>query len=239
MKKEKIKVGCCGFAEARRKYFKEFRCVEIQKTFYQLPRIETAYKWREEAPQGFIYTMKAWQLITHEATSPTYRRLTEKIPDAMKSDVGSFKPTQAVMEALKRTVEFAEAVGAAVIVFQCPASFTESNENVRNLERFLTRLPRGKFEYAWEPRGNWKHDTISRICKDYDIIHCVDPFVAKALYGKFLYLRLHGVSGYRYSYTDADLRFLKGLVANKVGFMLFNNVTMLDDARRFQRLISS
>jgi uncharacterized protein YecE (DUF72 family) len=66
-----IKVGCCGFVVAQKKYFSLFDLIEIQQSFYQMPKIETAQKWHSAAPAGFQFTMKAWQLITHEPSSPT------------------------------------------------------------------------------------------------------------------------------------------------------------------------
>ena len=78
----KTKVGCCGFVVSQQEYFQLFNLIEIQNTFYQLPRLQTAEKWRATAPQGFEFTMKAWQLITHEPSSPTYRRLKSKIDPA-------------------------------------------------------------------------------------------------------------------------------------------------------------
>jgi len=83
-----VRVGCCGFSMARVEYYRRFPVVEIQQTFYNLPRIATAERWCREAlacrprngPADFEFTMKAWQLITHEASSPTYRRLRKAIP---------------------------------------------------------------------------------------------------------------------------------------------------------------
>jgi hypothetical protein len=43
--------------------------VEVQHTFYQSPQISTLKKWPKEAPPDFEFTLKAWQLITHTATS--------------------------------------------------------------------------------------------------------------------------------------------------------------------------
>ncbi len=43
---QKVKVGCCGFPTAQKKYFELFTVVEIQKTFYQIPEIKTAEMWR-------------------------------------------------------------------------------------------------------------------------------------------------------------------------------------------------
>ncbi|NIN51751.1 MAG: DUF72 domain-containing protein, partial [Nitrososphaeria archaeon] len=69
-----VKVGCCGFPGSRKGYFNDFNLVEIQQTFYKMPRLETAQRWRQEAPNEFEFTLKAWQLITHPPTSPTYRK---------------------------------------------------------------------------------------------------------------------------------------------------------------------
>ena len=66
-----MKVGCCGFATAQEKYFQAFSCVEIDSSFYQLPKVETAARWRAAAPPDFEFAIKAWQVITHRATSRT------------------------------------------------------------------------------------------------------------------------------------------------------------------------
>jgi uncharacterized protein YecE (DUF72 family) len=46
-------------------YVRHFDTVEINATFYRLPRLETFERWREVAPKGFIYAVKAGRLITH------------------------------------------------------------------------------------------------------------------------------------------------------------------------------
>jgi uncharacterized protein YecE (DUF72 family) len=63
-----VKVGCCGFAGSQGRCFRDFRLVEVQQTFYEPPRVTTAERWRAKAPADFEFTLKAWQLITHEAT---------------------------------------------------------------------------------------------------------------------------------------------------------------------------
>lgn len=66
-----LKIGCCGFGQARTRYYERFPVVEVQKTFYQPPLARTLDRWRAEAPSGFAFTLKAWQPITHPASSPT------------------------------------------------------------------------------------------------------------------------------------------------------------------------
>jgi len=46
----KVKVGCCGFPRGMKHYFSQFRLVEVQQTFYKPPQVETALKWRQQAP---------------------------------------------------------------------------------------------------------------------------------------------------------------------------------------------
>jgi len=58
----RIKAGCCGFAVkgGAKAYYNLFKVIELQSTFYKLPKIQTARKWKEEAPQDFEFVVKAW-----------------------------------------------------------------------------------------------------------------------------------------------------------------------------------
>jgi uncharacterized protein YecE (DUF72 family) len=237
MKERQIKVGCCGFAAAQKKYFELFKVIEIQQTFYQLPEIRTAEKWRLAAPSGFEFTMKAWQLITHVPSSPTYRRLRERIDPAKADRYGGFRATAEVMAAWKRTAEFARTLGASIIVFQCPASFKALAQNVKNLKTFFTKIDRKGFLFAWEPRGAWPPDLIRRLCEALDLIHCVDPFKNEPLFGGVDYYRLHGAADYIYTYTDRELDALLKKISEKPTYVMFNNNTMKDDALRFMEML--
>jgi uncharacterized protein YecE (DUF72 family) len=119
----RVKVGCCGFPGSRKGYFRKFKLVEVQQTFYKMPRLETAQRWRQEAPAGFEFTLKAWQLITHPITSPTYRKAGIKVPQSVGGHYGFFRPSDEVRQAWEETRRFAQALEAKVILFQCPASF--------------------------------------------------------------------------------------------------------------------
>ena len=72
-----LHIGTCGFPVARKKYAKEFKVVEIQKTFYTPIKEETAKNWREEVPENFEFTMKAPQTITHPPNSPIVYQIQE------------------------------------------------------------------------------------------------------------------------------------------------------------------
>jgi len=233
-----IKVGCCGFAVARRKYYDNFEVVEIQKVFYQFPKLETILKWREEAPKGFEFTLKAPQLITHLPSSPTYRKLGYSIPDKEKANYGFFKPTDEVFEAWEKTQKIAQLLEANIVIFQMPPSFHPTPENKRNMRNFFRKIKRQGLLLVWEPRGDWDGKEIRSLCSQLGLVHCVDPFRAEALSGEFVYFRLHGIVDYRYRYTDRDLRKLKVKCEEKKEvYCMFNNVYMFEDATRFKKMV--
>ncbi|MGC8793624.1 MAG: DUF72 domain-containing protein, partial [Bryobacteraceae bacterium] len=161
-------VGCCGWAGARARYYEQFPVVELQETFYQLPSVSLVEKWRREAPSAFRFTLKAWQLITHPPSSPTYRRLKEPLPEDLRARCGFFQPTDQVWEAWERTAEIARALRAEAVVFQCPASFRPLPANVANLKRFFQRAGPQPWLAVWEPRGDWPPELIREICREYD-----------------------------------------------------------------------
>ncbi len=233
-----IHVGCCGWAESQEKYFRDFRVLEVQETFYQPGGIGKYEKWRTRAPRDFEFTVKAWQLITHEPSSPTYRRLKVPIPPSRRDRYGSFRSTSEVLAAWEATAIVAEALAARIILFQSPASFQPSSVNRKNIGIFFSKIDRGSFTLAWEPRGVWEEKDIGSLCKDLDLVHCVDPFKARPLAGSIRYFRLHGLPGYDlgYRYTDEDLQRLQGMIDRRTAYVLFNNNTMRDDALRFRRL---
>lgn len=231
-----IKIGCCGFPKGRATYFKYFKCVELQNTFYQPPKnLSTLKKLKEEAPLDFEFLIKAWQIITHPASLPTYRRLKEEVGD--RDNYGFFKPTEEVFFAYKKVYDIAKILGARIILFQTPPNFKDTPENINNMYSFFRKIERTDLILCWEERSNFKELRIKKICRDLDLVHTVDPFKKTPLSEKLLYFRLHGRGGYRYRYTKKDLEYLKTLVEGKKGYVLFNNVYMWEDALNFQKLI--
>jgi uncharacterized protein YecE (DUF72 family) len=235
--KNNVLVGTCGFSEAQQKIFQEFSILEIQQTFYQPPKVATAAKWRSTSPNDFIFTLKAWQLITHEATSPTYRRLTEPLSDQSLSQCGDFKWNATTQMAWKRTVEIAAALKAKAVLFQTSRSFIPTKENLQRLRNFFHRIDRHNYRLVFEPRGDaWNDELLKSLVSDLDLVHGVDPFLRKPVGRGLRYFRLHGRPAYHYQYryTDQELIELqKMLNCNWPNYVLFNNISMAEDARRF------
>lgn len=237
MSEQSIKVGCCGFRRKRAEYLATFPLVEVQKTFYQLPRPSTAERWRQEAPEGFEYSLKAWQLITHDPRSPTYRRMTKDLTEGQKRLVGSFRWTSVVRRAWDETLDIARRLEAQKVVFQCPKSFRPTEKNKDSLRKFFEGIAGHGLTCIWEPRG-WDHSDVEPLCNELGLVHCVDPFADQAVTSGLRYYRLHGIGGYRHEYTDEELRQLaRRRAAHAPTCYLFNNVSMFEDAKRFQDMV--
>ncbi len=226
-------MGCCGFPVGRKDYFSQFKLVEVQQTFYKIPRLETAQRWRQEAPADFEFTVKAWQPITHPPSSPTYRKAGIKVPSGSEEHYGFFRPSDEVYQAWEETRRFAQALEARVILFQCPPSFKETPENIANMRKFFRLVKDSGFLFAWEPRGGWSQPTIKALCSELGLIHCVDPMEKESLYGGPQYFRLHGGPHYRHRYTKEELEHLKDRLGDKETYILFNNLNMHHDALAF------
>ncbi len=46
-------------------YAKQFNTVEVDSTFYRIPRKQTVTDWKEQTPAGFLFSLKFPQIITH------------------------------------------------------------------------------------------------------------------------------------------------------------------------------
>jgi len=235
-----LQVGCSGFPVARARYFRAFNAVELQSTFYEPPSLGSLRRLREEAPEDFVFTLKAWQLITHEPKSPTYRRLRHPIPQGKAHLYGAFRPTQEVLGAWQRTLEAAQTLRVAAVLFQSPRSFRPSEENLNNMERFFQGIDRPKgLLLAFEPRG-WEEPVATDVCRRLGLIHCVDPLREGYLpRGRPLYLRLHGIGGYAYKYSPQELKRLAQMLKTEEGFVFFNNTHMFEDAKALKTLLEA
>lgn len=247
-----MRVGCCGYCLSRARYYATFNTIELQETFYDLPPEDRVEFLRGEPPQGFVFNMKAYQGVTHDLDSPTWRRARKKPDESLRGKIGHLRPTRENIELWEETVKRAKILGARVVVVQTPPSFGASEENSRNAIDFFSVAVQGGFIVGWEPRGTWADNPrmIERVVGSQEnLIHVVDPFRAKPVLVKSVaYFRLHGIGGrevnYSYRYTDGDLTALCGLLMevakdSREVYVMFNNVSMAQDARRFMSICTA
>jgi len=241
----RILVGCCGVPGGLARYARTFPVVELNSTFYRLPRTETARRWRSSVPGDFVFCVKAFQGVTHPAGSPTWRRF--GIPPGRQDRYGLLQDTPEVWDSWERTLEICGALRARAVLVQLPARFKDDSGACRAARRFFRKAPREKLEVAVELRG-WGEAAIAALCADQDLIDVRDPFRGRpASFGphRTAYLRLHGsppgLRPYRYSYTAGDLIRLEEKIRSlpvREALVFFNNLSMDRDARAFLRRVS-
>jgi uncharacterized protein YecE (DUF72 family) len=223
----------------------EYAAVELQSTFYELPKVSTTERWRREAGEDFTFALKAWQAVTHPSSSPTWNNHRDALPEG---DVGYVKDAPAVRVAWTETLDRADALDADVVVLQTPPSFGPGDDHEQNLRTFFDDVDRRGYTVAWEPRGDWTDnpDQVEAVCTDLDLVHVTNPLHRDPLDDTDTsYSRLHGETGdvhdYDYRYEDAELDELAAALRDRSvedAYVFFNNTHKFEDAARLDDRLS-
>ncbi len=153
-------------------YAARFATVEINRTFYSLPDTAVIERWRDTAPPGFTFAVKAPRTITH------MRRLRRS--DALLADF------------VTRVRGLGRALGP--VLFQLPEGLQRDTGLLRN---FLDMLPRD-LECAFEFRDpTWFRDRVYDLLADREAAFCIyhlgDRETPPVVTAPFVYVRLHGL----------------------------------------------
>jgi uncharacterized protein YecE (DUF72 family) len=160
------------------------------------------------------------------------------ISEGKRKHYGFFKRTEEVDTAWLRTADFARALGAKKILFQSPRSFEPSKDHIEDLKQFFKKIGRDSFTLIWEPRGEWEGKQVEKLCQELGLSPCLDPFGSTLFKGDFIYVRLHGKTGYQYTYSGEDLEeILRRVEPYREAYLMFNNLSMVEDAQRFKILL--
>lgn len=173
-------------------YEKRFSTVELNVTFYRLPKRIAFVHWYKRSPEDFLFFVKGSRYITH------LKRLKDPKP--------SLKKFFSVVSPLKEKL--------AGVLWQFPSNF---KEDAPRLEAFLEALAKYKvkrsvFEFRNE---TWLGDATQKLLKAYGAAYCHadwPPFYLTdppPVVVPFVYVRRHGVKGtkkYRSFYSDAVLK---------------------------------
>jgi uncharacterized protein YecE (DUF72 family) len=189
-------------------YLRFFRTVEINNSFYMLPKAETFTAWREAVPADFLYAVKASRYITHM----------KKLKDPQESVVRFFQNVEHLREKL------------GPILFQLPPRW-EFNEE--RFTAFLAALP-PYYRYTVEFRDpSWYHPRVYELLRQHHVAFCIyelDGHVSPLeVTAGFAYVRLHGPEGkYNGSYSEEALRWWAGWCreqqqAGREVFVYFDN----------------
>jgi uncharacterized protein YecE (DUF72 family) len=153
-------------------YARQFTTVEVDSTFYRIPRAETVEEWKAQMPAGFLFSLKFPQVITH---------------------VKMLKNCQAETRVfLERASLLGEKLG--VLLLQFPPMFRQ--QHVPFLREYLKNLP-ATHRCAVEVRNkSLLNDEVYALLREHNVsLAWVDtpkmPLVSEVTSG-FVYVRWEG-----------------------------------------------
>jgi uncharacterized protein YecE (DUF72 family) len=198
-----VRVGCSGWSYPhwRERVYPEgvpqrrwlehyasvFDTVEVNATFYRLPRPETVAGWVERTPQDFRFAVKASRFLTH------VRRL---------SDVG-----RGLERFYDRIAPLLDSPKMGPVLWQLPETFHRDDERLAGA---LAWLPPGRhcFEFRHE---SWFAPEVYELLREHGAAlvigdHPKRPFQEHELTADWTYVRFHaGSRGRRGNYSGSEL----------------------------------
>lgn len=163
---------------------RHFDTVEVNTSFYRIPKKETIQAWQSVTPPGFVFALKLWRGITH------YRKLLN---------------TEAFSRNFLEVAEALEPARRAPLLIQLPPN---QSKDLDKLSAYIAEL-RGLMLSAWRiavefRHGSWlsedTYETLTRI----NVALCLHDMRGKADTERenganFIYVRRHGSGEGRYS----------------------------------------
>jgi uncharacterized protein YecE (DUF72 family) len=160
-------------------YAELFDTVELNNTFYRLPPPTTVTSWAEQAPPGFLYSVKVGQFGSHRM----------KLRDA----------SSWLDRHLDRVRLLGDHMGPNLV--QLPPRW---RRNVERLDEFLTVAP-ASVRWAVELRDrSWLHDDVFEVLSRHGAALCVHDLLDDhpwMLTADWVYVRFHGPEATIRKYT--------------------------------------
>ena len=168
-------------------YAKHYGTVEVNSTFYRLPKPQVFENWRKRTPDNFLWSVKSNRYITH------------------------IKRIKDVEEPLERFFSAAELLDEKLgpILFQLPPNLAFDEAVFKDFCRYL----KGNHLYTLEIRHtSWVQEGVIDLLKDNNIALCISDTAGRYPYveedtATFIYIRLHGSKElYISEYSEVELQ---------------------------------
>jgi uncharacterized protein YecE (DUF72 family) len=201
--------------------------IEINSSFYKLPKASTIIKWCEAVPEDFQFTFKLPKTISHS-----------KGLDFNAEEVATFI----------RTIDNVDKKKGCILVQFQPSL---KPGNIKQLEKLFKTIDAANAQQAWkfavEFRNKvWYNDQTFKLLKQYNFSLVLQDLPASATpltaaLTNVIYLRFHGMEkGYRGSYDNKFLseyaqRIRQWMREGKCVYCYFNN-TLGDAFNNLQAL---
>jgi uncharacterized protein YecE (DUF72 family) len=190
--------------------------VEVNTSFYRIPKKESVAAWQESTPKHFLFALKLWRGITH------YRKLKNS-----ETFTSNFLEVAQMLPPDRR----------GPLLIQLPPNQSKDVPKLIDYVRMLRQSSDKRWRIAVEFRNsNWLDDETYQALNAENIALCIHDMTGKADTERvneaadFVYIRRHGSSGGRYAGTyspdqlrrDAD-RIQEWNRAGKPVFIYYNN----------------
>ena len=198
-----VRVGCSGWSYADwrgvlypaglgpsrwlRRYAELFDTVEVNATFYRLPKRETVASWVEQTPDRFLFAVKASRYLTH----------IKRLEDLGRGLRRFWEPLAPLREAGK----------LGPVLWQFPESFRLDAERLR---RALGKLPPARHCFEFRHRS-WFTDEVFALLADHPASmvfgHDARRDLPRPPASDPIYLRFHyGAQGRDGNYSHRELQ---------------------------------
>jgi uncharacterized protein YecE (DUF72 family) len=190
-------------------YAELFDTVEVNNTFYRLPRREAVAAWVTESPPGFLFAVKASRFLTH------MKRLT---------DMG-----QGVRRFYERIEPLVRSPKLGPVLWQLPENFHRNDERLASA---LPALPPGRHCFEFR-HPSWFCQEVYALLRDHGVAlvigdHPERPFQTHELTADWTFVRFHhGTRGRGGNYSERELETWAERIAGWRGhtavYAYFNN----------------
>ncbi len=129
-------------------YASQFPVVEVDTTYYGIPKVETVESWAARTPEGFLFDVKSFSLFTNHPTRPASLPpdIRERLPEKLrgKNVYLEHVPDELLDETWERFRAALEPLRAAgklgAVFFQFPPWFLPSSRSLAYIEQVQERM---------------------------------------------------------------------------------------------------
>jgi len=200
---KRVRIGCSGWnykdwrqsfypkgLPARQwleRYAEAFDTVEINNTFYRLPKQSAVENWVKQTPSGFVFTVKASRYLTH------IKRLTT-VEEGVKLLYERIEP-------------LAQSPKMGPVLWQLPGNFQRDDERLRGA---LKGLPKGRHCFEFR-HPSWFCDEVYKLLRRHRVALVIGdtperPFQTHELTAAWTFVRFHyGHRGRGGNYSQTEL----------------------------------
>jgi uncharacterized protein YecE (DUF72 family) len=164
-----------------------FDTVEVNNTFYRLPRIEAVHGWVEQSPLGFLFAVKMSRYITH------IRRL-----GGLETGIPLF---------FDRIAPLVASPKLGPVLWQLPPTFKRNDDR---LAAALAALPAGRHAFEFR-HPTWYAAQVYELLRAHGVALVIPdspryPFCELELTADWTFVRFHhGTSGRNGNYSDSEI----------------------------------